>query len=205
MRPPSNVAWNLFLAVIPVILALVVFTGVQRERRIGKVHWAVWIPVLFVWFAFLPNTCYLITEWRHYLNDLMRSPEFYQASKHNPTFLFEFLATSAFYICYSGSGLICFYLSIYPLDVLFKPPWYVRPFFFFFCALGVYLGLVDRLNSWQIVNNPHGIFHAAHQAVERPILVALMCGLSLVLWVFYGIFGLTMEGARARYRQLRSA
>ena len=169
VRPLHSVVWNLFLAVIPVILSLIIFAGVRRQRRSGHVQWLLWGPMLIVWLAFLPNTCYLITEWRHYLDDLLRSPNTYFQSRHSHSEMLQLMLGSAFYICYSGSGLICFYLSIYPLDMLFNPPWYVRPFFFFLISLGVYLGLVDRFNSWQVFHL-RAIVHAAHQAVERPVL-----------------------------------
>jgi len=199
VRPISHTTWNLFLAIIPVVIAFIVFFGVRYERRKGRVHWLIWLPMLVVWFAFLPNSCYLITEWRHYLDNLMRDPDFYFAAKHNSVDFAVFVATSVFYICYSACGLVCFFLSIYPLDVLFKPPWIVRPFVFFLCSLGVYLGLIDRFNSWQIVSHPNNILHAAHQALERPLLLALICCFSVVLWLFYGVFGLTMDGAIARF------
>jgi uncharacterized membrane protein len=203
LRPLHNVAWNLFLAVIPVLLSLLVFKGVRDQRRNGRVKWVMWIPTLIVWFAFLPNTCYLITEWRHYLDDLGRSPGLMDQARHNELILLEFLGMTGFYIGYSGFGLLCFFLAIYPLDILFNPSWVIRPLFFFLCSLGVYLGLVDRFNSWQLVRHPHEILHAAHQAVESPLVFVLMGFFALVLWLFYGIFGLTMDGVRMQYRKFR--
>ena len=135
----------------------------------------------------------------------MKSPELYQDARDNKGVFMGVLASSVFYVLYTGSGLVFFYLSIYPLDILFKPPWIVRPMFFFLCSLGVYLGLVDRYNSWQVVHHLPEILHAIHQAIVRPVLFLLMCGFSAVLWLFYGIFGLTMDGARIRYRKLRPA
>jgi uncharacterized membrane protein len=205
LRPLHNVIWNLFLAVVPVLLSLIVFKGVRHQRRTGRVMWVIWVPLLMVWFVFLPNTCYLITEWRHYLSDLLRIPNLANAPKHNPIFLFDFLGMTAFYVFYTGCGLICFYLAIYPLDMLFNPSWVMRPLFFFLCSLGVYLGLVDRFNSWQVIRHPHAILHAIHQALENPLLLILMAGFSVLLWLLYGVFGLTMDGLRLRYRKFRPA
>jgi uncharacterized membrane protein len=146
-----------------------------------------------------------VTEWRHFIETIMRSPQLYWEAKHNGDVFISLIGASAFYFFYSGSGLICFFLSIYPLDVLFKPPWILRPLFFFLCSLGVYLGLIDRFNSWQVLSHPHEILHAAHVAILRPHLLLLICGFSIILWLFYGIFGLTMDGAKARFRRLKSA
>lgn len=165
----------------------------------------IWTPLLIAWLLFLPNTCYLVTEWRHFIEILMKSPQLYYAARSNTDVFIGLIASSAFYVFYSSTGLVCFFLAIYPLDVLFKPVWVVRPMFFFLCSLGVYLGLIDRYNSWQILRHPHEIIHSAHLAVERPFLFVVMCGFAVILWLFYGVFGLTMEGARARYRKFRPA
>jgi uncharacterized membrane protein len=203
LRPLHSIVWNLFLAIIPVVLALVVYFGVSRDQKNGRIRWIVWTPFLAAWLAFLPNACYLVTEWRHYIDELVRHPELFFMAKHHANYLTAFILLTAFYIMYTGSGLVCFYLSIYPLDVLFRPLWFIRPIFFFLCSLGVYLGLVDRFNSWQIVSHPHLIIHAAHSAIEKPLLLILLIGFSLILWLFYGVFGLTMDGARLKYRLVR--
>ena len=73
MRPASNVVWNFFLALIPVVLAFVIYYGVQRDkRRDDPAHKVFWLGLMFIWLVFLPNTCYLVTEWRHFL---ARAPE----------------------------------------------------------------------------------------------------------------------------------
>ena len=80
MRPIPNVIWNLFLAVLPVVLAFVIARGARRDRQAtGHVRWGLWAPLAFVWLLFLPNSCYLLTEWRHYLDTLTQSPLFAQA------------------------------------------------------------------------------------------------------------------------------
>ena len=64
------IIWNVFLAAIPVVAGYALSLGASRftiKRRI--IPWLVWLPLLAVWFAFLPNTCYLLTEWRHFLMD----------------------------------------------------------------------------------------------------------------------------------------
>jgi uncharacterized membrane protein len=199
------VLWNLFLAVIPVVLSMMIFKGIRRDRREGRVRWIVWLPALAVWFLFLPNTCYLVTEWRHFMEPLLKTPGLYYDARSNEDLFSNLILSSIFYAVYSGCGLLCFFLAIYPLDILFKPPWVIRPVFFFLCSLGVYLGLIDRYNSWQILRHMPEIVGSAHTAMGRPFLFTLMCGFAIALWLMYCVFGLTMEGARARYRRLRPA
>ena len=75
MRPAPNVAWNLFLAVIPVALAFAIARGARRDmREAGRIRWGLWLPLGVVWLAFLPNSCYLLTEWRQLLRDADPEP-----------------------------------------------------------------------------------------------------------------------------------
>ena len=63
MRPIPNVLWNLFLAVVPVLLAFAIARGVRRERAAGgAVRWLLWGPLALLWLLFLPNSCELLTE-----------------------------------------------------------------------------------------------------------------------------------------------
>lgn len=49
------VAWNLVLAIFPVLLGRSIGALASRNKPLA---WA----LLPVWLAFLPNTCYLLTE-----------------------------------------------------------------------------------------------------------------------------------------------
>ena len=77
---------DLALAFVPVALAFGIAHGLRRDilrrdilrrdilRRdiltARRIRWELWLPLLLVWLLFLPNTCYLLTEWRHYLCDI---------------------------------------------------------------------------------------------------------------------------------------
>ena len=60
--------WNVFLAVIPVGLAYTIRLLVNQDGTIRPMLRAPVLLLWLVWLAFLPNTCYLLTEWRHFLN-----------------------------------------------------------------------------------------------------------------------------------------
>ena len=59
-------AWNLYLAVIPAMLALVLF---RRPQRIG----VTWALGLVAWVLFLPNAPYVLTDVVHMVDDLQVS------------------------------------------------------------------------------------------------------------------------------------
>jgi hypothetical protein len=52
--------WNLFLAWIPYLAALYIGRSVRKRKA-----WPLLLPALLVWFFFLPNAPYLITDLKH--------------------------------------------------------------------------------------------------------------------------------------------
>ena len=213
MRPVPNVIWNLFLAVIPVALAFVIARGVRRERQAtGYVQWALWGPLAVVWLLFLPNSCYLLTEWRHYLDTLTQSPLFAQARQGGGGRVDFFLIT-AFYLVYSGAGLLAFFLAVWPLDRLTRTRlgWrgaVLRPLIFPLCALGVYLGLMrGRFNSWDLVSGARlgDLLATTAQVFERPYLIVLILIFGAVLWLFYAAFDIWMDGIAWRLSRRHAA
>ena len=53
-------AWNLFLAWIPFVLALVVYVSDRRGRGL-----AILVPLAAAWLLFLPNAPYIVTDFVH--------------------------------------------------------------------------------------------------------------------------------------------
>ena len=202
MRPTSFVAWNLFLALVPVALAFVIARGVRRERQGAKpVRWGLWLPLAGIWLVFLPNSCYLLTEWRHYLETLTKSPLYAQARGGGDARL-DFFVITGFYLFYSGAGLLAFFLAVWPLDRLTRPRLgrlgaALRPLIFPLCALGVYLGLMrGRFNSWDLLNarRLEGVLATTAQIWQRPHLLVLIFVFGAVLWLFYALFDIWMDG-----------
>ncbi|MDQ2800339.1 MAG: DUF1361 domain-containing protein [Armatimonadota bacterium] len=201
-----SVFWNLFLAVIPVFLAFAIARGARRDMRAtGRVRWGLWLPLGVVWLVFLPNSCYLLTEWRHYLETLTRSPLYAQAHQSRDGQL-DFFITTGFYLFYSGAGLLAFFLAIWPLDRLTRRRlgWggaLLRPLIFPLCALGVYLGLTrDRFNTWDLVNAQKltPILAMIGQVFHRPLALSMILLFGAVLWLFYAAFDIWMDGAAWR-------
>ncbi|MCY7282219.1 MAG: DUF1361 domain-containing protein, partial [Cyanobacteria bacterium CAN_BIN43] len=68
--------WNLFLAIVPLILSVLLFRRTQlnssaivesRHRR--RRSWLWWLGVL-TFIAFLPNAPYILTDVIHFINDV---------------------------------------------------------------------------------------------------------------------------------------
>jgi uncharacterized membrane protein len=209
MRPPANVAWNLFLALIPVMTALAL-VRLRRRVRGRALRIGLTAALLIVWAAFLPNTCYLVTEWRHYFDAITATP-LYDRAHHSHLALAQFLALTFFYICYSGVGVIAFFLSIWPLDRLVRrrspaAAAACRAAGFVLCAIGVYLGLIHRFNSWDLVNRSgvDAIMRVTAQALSSHAIILLMAVFAVFLWISYWFFDVLMDGLRYRRRERNS-
>lgn len=203
IRPAPNVAWNLLLAVIPVALAFAIARGARRDMRAhDRIRWGLWLPLGLVWLAFLPNSCYLLTEWRHFLDTLTQSPLFAQSHQSREGQA-DFFVVVIFYLLYSGAGLLAFFLAVWPLDRLTRRRSglvgaALRPLIFPLCALGVYLGLTPahRFNTWDVLH-PHRLTDlvvTAGAALSSPFLLGLVLSFGAILWLFYAAFDVWMDG-----------
>src|SRR3954454_17100920 len=52
--------WNLFLAWVPLLVALVVYDAYRRKARLSVV-----VPGAVLWLLFLPNAPYIVTDFVH--------------------------------------------------------------------------------------------------------------------------------------------
>lgn len=213
MRPALNVLWNLFLALVPVLLASAIARGARHDlRHRERVRWGLWVPLALVWLVFLPNSCYLLTEWRHYLETVTRSPLYAEAHLSGEGRL-DFLVVTVFYLFYSGAGLLAFFLAVWPLDRLTRRHLglvgaVLRPLIFPLCALGVYLGLMrGRFNSWDLLRPArlHQLWETVGQTLHKPFLLGMIALFGAALWLFYVLFDIWMDGLAWRLAHRRAA
>jgi uncharacterized membrane protein len=201
------VIWNVFLAAIPVATAYALSFGVSRwtvRKRI--VPWWVWLPLCAVWLAFLPNTCYLLTEWRHFLFD-EPMPDLIRRADMDRGVMLGIAKWGLFFLVYSGIGAASFVLSIRPIHRLIRlakiPAWFPGAAFFLLTSFGVYLGLIVRLNSWDIVHRPRYVWEVSVQAIENPTLVRVVVVFAFLLWLLYLTGDVWMDGLAVRMGRLK--
>jgi uncharacterized membrane protein len=196
------IVWNILLAVIPVVAAYLLAAGAtEYSLRPNGVTWLAWLPLALVWFAFLPNTCYLLTEWRHFLFDPYFTTWRMNADNNATTRLIV-ARQGLFFLVYSGVGVFCYTLAIRPIERLLRRtrvnPLLLAPPFFFFTSLGVYMGLIRRLNSWDIVNRPRLVWDLALHALTTPILLQVISVFAVLLWLLYEIVDIFVDGVAQR-------
>ena len=197
-----GVFWNLFLAAIPVALGYLL-TWVLDLQQKKKALVLLAVPVGLAWLVFLPNTCYLLTEWRHLLFDA-RWEELLDRAHVDRNAMLRVAAWSLWFLVYSGAGVLLFALSIRPVERWLRSrkasTVVFAPFFFTLVSLGVYLGLIKRYNSWDLVQKPLTIWNSVLDALTTvPLLTAILV-FAAILWMLYEAVDLWADGVSDRLR-----
>ena len=195
--------WNVFLAGIPVATAwLICRTEPQwRARPVLKIGVGF---LLLVWLAFLPNACYLLTEWRHFLVSV-DSSDLYLRSQLDHRMTIFLMFYTAFYFCYSAIGVLAFALAIRPIAHLVKKEggalWIWGIPLFLLTSIGVYLGLILRFNSWELITRPSRIWAEAAALASRPAMASFLLIFAAVLWLAYIVTDIWIDGLALRLRR----
>ena len=198
------ITWNLLLAAIPVALAFSMRRWWSRKARI--------LVVLagFLWLIFLPNTCYLLTEWRHFFNTLEGAQLYTQWKVYKDMDALRWLILCClFYLSYSAVGMLAFALAVRPVYGLLRrsnpQAWLWGIPFFPLISLGVYLGLIQRLNSWNLLHEPGRVIGESWRAVTRPELFTFILAFGAFLWLAYFLLDIWVDGALLRRQRITSA
>jgi uncharacterized membrane protein len=176
--------WNLLLAAVPVGLAFLVFRpGIRRT--------ASWWFGAVCFLLFLPNAPYVITDVVHLFNDIRYN------ARSDLHVLGEYVPL---YGLFFAIGFGCYVLALdrtwryVRSDFPNLPWWPIELSLQLLCAIGIYLGRVVRLNSWQVFTRPRQVLGAVDWLVGLfPIamiaatFVALVAGTLLTRAVLYSV------------------
>lgn len=169
-RQPRYVflVWNLFLAVIPYIIA---FFAYHFKERLSAV---ILYPVLFLWLIFLPNAPYILTDLVHL--------------HPNKSFLFWY--DLVLLLSCGWNGLVLGLISVAYIQEIIQIKWNAPvAWFVSFCCMflssfGIYLGRILRWNSWDALTNASGVAADITERFTNPLAHGRTLGVTL----FYGIF-----------------
>lgn len=159
-------AWNLLLAWIPLLLAVAIVTLWRRGSRISAV------PLLVLWLLFFPNAPYVVTDFVH-LRDIGGMPRW-----------FDVLMLGSF----AATALALGFMSLYVVQNLIRSTlgvawsWVAALGVIALSGVGIYLGRVVKLNSWDLVDP--GRLRAALAAGDvweqgHPVLLTLLLTFAL--------------------------
>lgn len=148
----STVLWNLFLIGLALTALLYAKNMLQGKKfsEISKKQKGLFLFFFLFFLAFFPNIAYLFTDSRHIL-DYCGTDDYYRRCWEAP---WAVLA----YFSYSVIAIPFFVFSIdQTAKIVEKSFWkkgkeIVPPIMIFLSAIGICIGLFDRLNSWDLLN-----------------------------------------------------
>ena len=184
-------AWNLTLALVPVVLGVVVF----RRDRTSPLWWL----GLAAFLAFLPNAPYVLSDVIHLADDV-------RATRSDAVVIGILLQYAAFFL----AGLLAYVIALGELTRwLAARGWDrlrtagVELAVHAACAVGVYLGRVPRFNSWDLVTRPDAVATTAADHLSDRYPVALVLATFAVLVVSTVVLRALLDDARQAIRRLR--
>jgi uncharacterized membrane protein len=180
--------WNLFLAFIPLALSVWLFR-IKRGRS-----WVWWLGFL-VFFAFLPNAPYLLTDVIHLIDDIRTIQSVWMIT----------LVLIPLYLVVILAGFEAYVISLinlgYYLHKIGKSQWIlgVEMITHALCAVGVYWGRFLRFNSWDFVTQLDTVLTKGIEEIlgKQPlVIIAITFGVLAALhWLMKRVtLGFTRQG-----------
>ncbi|QIR39191.1 DUF1361 domain-containing protein [Tolypothrix sp. PCC 7910] len=154
--------WNLFLAFIPLALSIWLF---RRNR--GRT-WVWWLGFL-VFYAFLPNAPYLLTDVIHLIHDIRTIQSVWMIT----------LVLIPLYILVIFAGFEAYVVSLinlgYYLHRVGKRQWilWVELITHALSAVGIYWGRFLRFNSWDFITQPDAVLTIGVEEIvgKQPLVI----------------------------------
>jgi uncharacterized membrane protein len=153
---PDNlaIAWNLFLAWIPFVLALIIYdrgTSAGPRPALGA--------AALLWLLFLPNAPYILTDLK-YIDGFGSVSALYDV---------VLLASAA------SAGLLLGLTSLFLMHAVARrligafSAWALVVGALALSSFGIYLGRVQRWNSWDVVARPGSLFGDIARGLLHPL------------------------------------
>lgn len=150
-------SWNIFLALIPFDLALMIYWLVPKLKWLS-------IPVALLWLIFYPNTIYMITDFAHLSaigTDLITSEQILN---------YSLLATGIFLGVALGISSARLVIQSYLPNTsqMFKLS--VFTIISILSSYAIYIGRYLRLNSWDLLLDVHDVLLQMQNALSTHAL-----------------------------------
>jgi uncharacterized membrane protein len=148
--------WNLFLAWLPMIGALIAY---NLGKRYGRRAWPLILPFLGLWLLFFPNAPYILTDFIH-LGPSGGVPLWYDL---------------ILVITYALTGVFLGLVSLYLVQSLVHRAFGAATSWIFtlgvlaLTGFGVYLGRFPRWNSWDLLTDPTVLLADIWMRLSNPL------------------------------------
>jgi uncharacterized membrane protein len=169
--------WNLLLAWIPLLLS---FALIEMDKR--KIPTWICCLILFAWLLFFPNSPYMLTDLFH-LSPKHQIPVWYDLGM---------------ILSFAWNGLMLGFVSLLGVQEFIQRrtaqwiTWIIVTLILILAAFGIYLGRYERLNSWDILTNPIGLFKEISPLITHPLNCNRTVGVTLVFSSFLLVSYLTL-------------
>ena len=168
----GGLVWNLFLAWIPLILAVAVYDRWRRGRRADGALFALGA----LWLLFFPNAPYIVTDFVH-LERTADVPYWYDA-----------VTVAAF----AWTGVLLGFASLFLVQTVVRQwrgvvsGWVFAGVALALGSLGIYLGRFLRLNSWDALEHPSVLPRILHAVARDPFAYQEAIGVTVLFTVALG-------------------
>ena len=189
----DNMAWNIFLALIPLALSFWLFRR-YTPKLIWRGSWSEKLPSIIwglgclVFLAFLPNAPYVLSDIRDMIRDIRSVNSEWVVS----------LILLPQYLLYMIIGFVAYVLSLMNVGHYLRKQELKRWILpteltlHLLCAIGIYIGRFQRFNSWDIVSQPYAVGYTVLDDLiaKRPIVVMILTFLLIsgLYWLFREVF-----------------
>lgn len=181
-----NLVWNLTLAWIPLLLAVLVYDGCRRRSPLPGL-----VVGTTLWVLFFPNAPYILTDLK-WLAEWTGAPVWFDA-----------IVISAA----AWTGLALGFASLYLMQTLARRvvgslnSWLLVVAFLALSSFGIYLGRFQRWNSWDLFAQPVSLLSDVAAGLADPfshgralaVTVLFTAFLSLAYAVFYNVTALRLS------------
>jgi uncharacterized membrane protein len=183
--------WNLFLAWIAPVAALGVYDADRRGTAFARL-----IPLAAIWFVFLPNAPYLLTDFVHL------------GSRNDAPLWFDIVLFASF----AWTGVLLGFLSIFLMQVVVRRrygspwSWALVGGSLAASSFGIYLGRSLRWNSWDFLVRPGALLADISERILHPLEYPRGVGMTVALTAVLGtgyltLYAFTQLGADDRSRR----
>jgi len=164
--------WNIFLAWVPFLIGYIWFKRTELDKPLK--NWKS-LGMAGIWLLFFPNAPYLITDLIH-LSGRFNPPYW-----SDPLLFFGMAMNGVVLGVYS-----LLYMHRAALRVFVKRiAWILVGWAIIACGFGVYLGRVQRWNSWDLLTQPYPLLKDAFFSLANPLALKMTIGFSLLILIIY--------------------
>jgi len=167
-----TLVWNLILAWIPFIFALIAY-GFSWSRKL--LYFVVPVCAL-IWLAFFPNAPYILTDFQHLSTNAKTAPLWYDV---------------LMLIWFAWTGLFLGVVSLYLMQEIVTRTfgritgWVFAIGVTILSSIGIFLGRFYQWNSWDILNDPLPIAHDVWGWLRHPFANLRVYGFTLLFTLLF--------------------